>query len=403
MHLGSTNRRASIALFVIAGVAAGAISWAAGQSQNFDVFSAAAHALLDGNDLYAKNAADYFKYSPTFALLFVPFTWGPAWLLAPLWSALNFGVAAWGIDRLLDGDARRKRIAMVVALAGIVVATDGDQSNLLVTGAVLLAFVAYEKGHLGIAAHLVAAAALVKVFPIAIGVLALFLPRVRRSRALVALGSALFTWVAIPLLLLSPGELGAQYASWHALLGRDHGNHGWSVMSFLQDGFGLSWATASIQMLAIGVQAFPIVMGVRLGTDRAWRQTLVCSLLCFSVLFNHRAEYATFAISAVAVGIWYASAPAPKNHVRLLLVVLAILAPGPFFTHANPGATGIVSFLGAHRLFHPLRVLPLFVVWAMMQRELLARFFEVQVRVRRPAPLAVSFEALSGGRESHAP
>src|SRR4051812_38191199 len=116
MQLGLPDRRSAFALFLIAGVAAGGISWAWGQSQNFDVFGAAASALLHGDDLYAKNAADYFKYSPTFALLFVPFRWGPAWLLAPLWSALNFGVAAWGLDRLFDGEARKKRIAQVVAL-----------------------------------------------------------------------------------------------------------------------------------------------------------------------------------------------------------------------------------------------------------------------------------------------
>ena len=386
------DRRHALALFVLAGILAGAVSWAAGQSQNFDVFSAAADALLRGDDLYAKNAADYFKYSPTFALLFIPFTWGPGWLLAPLWSALNFGLAAWGLDRFFEGDERKKRIAQRIALAGIVVATDGDQSNLLVTGAVLLAFVAYEKGHVRVAAHLLAAASLVKIFPVAFVGLVLFLPRPQRWPAVRAVLGALFTWVVLPLILISPEELGDQYLSWHRLLGRDHGNHGWSVMSLLQDGLKLVWATSSIQMFAVAMQGLVLLLGVRFGTDRSWRRTLVCSLLCFAVLFNHRAEYATFVVSAVAVGIWYASAPGPTTNLRRVLVVLSILAPGPFFTHAQPATHGVVAFLAAHRLFHPLRVLPLFLVWGAMQHELLARFFEVRIRVR----------TLSGGRE-HAP
>ena len=392
MQLRFPDRRSALAIFVLAGVLAGAISWAAGQSQNFDVFRAAADALVDGEDLYAKNAADYFKYSPTFALLFVPFTWGPGWLLAPLWSALNFGLAGWGLDRLFAHDARKKRVAQAVALAGIVVATDGDQSNLLVAGAILLAFVAYEAGRLRLAAHLVAAATLVKVFPLAFGALILVLPRSQRRPALGALGGALLTWIALPLVLIGPEELAEQYASWHALLGRDHGNHGWSFMSLLQDGLGLRWSTAGVQLLALATQAFPLIMGARFGTDRAWRRTLLCSLLCFAVLFNHRAEYATFAISAVAVGVWYASSRAPPSPWRSVLVVLAILAPGPLFTRANADATGIVALLSAHRLFHPLRVLPLLAVWGSMQHELLARFFEVRVRVR----------TLAGGGE-HAP
>jgi hypothetical protein len=389
------SRRAALALFLFVGIAAGAISWTSGQSQNFEVFRAAARALLRGDDLYAKNAADYFKYSPTFALLFVPFTWGPAALFAPLWSALNFGAAARGVEALFPGDVRKTRMAQLVALAGIVVATDGDQSNLLVAGAALLAFAAYEKGHVWAAAHLVAGAASVKLFPLAFGGLALLLPRRERSRAALVLGGAVFAWFALPLILLTPAELARQYASWHGLLGRDHGNHGWSVMSLFQDGFGFDWTTGSIQMLALVVQAVPLIVGARLGTDRAWRRTLVCSLLCFFVLFNHRAEYTTFTIAAVALGIWYASSDAPPTPLRRALVVLAVLAPGPFLTRAEPGASGVVSFLAAHRLFHPLRVLPLLVVWATMQRELLARFFEVRlhVRVRR----------LAEGGSAHAP
>ena len=392
MHLRVADRRGVLAIFVLAGVIAGAVSWAAGQSQNFEVFRAAAHALVEGDDLYALNAADYFKYSPTFALLFVPFTWGPGWLLAPLWSGLNFGLAGWGLDRLFAHDARSKRVAQLVALAGIVVATDGDQSNLLVAGAILLALVAYEQGHLRLAAHLLAAATLVKIFPVAFAVLVLFLPKAQRRPAFTALAGALFTWVVLPLVLIEPEELLAQYASWRALLGCDHGNHGWSVMSLFQDGLGFRWSTASLQLLGLALQAFPLAMGVRFGTDRAWRRTVVCSLLCFSVLFNHRAEYATFAISAVGAGIWYASSEAPPSLWRRVLVVLAIVAPGPFFTRANIDASGIVSFLSAHRQFHPLRVLPLLVVWGAMQHELLVRFFEVRVRVR----------TLAGGRE-HAP
>jgi len=392
MQLRVADRRGPLAIFVLAGAIAGAVSWAAGQSQNFEVFRAAAHALVEGDDLYTLNAADYFKYSPTFALLFLPFTWGPSWFLAPSWSALNFGLAGWGLDRLLAHDPRKKRAAQLVALAGIVVATDGDQSNLVVAGAVLLAFDAYEKGHLRLAAHLVAAATLVKIFPIAFAGLVLLLPKEQRRPAFTALAGALLTWIVLPLVLLEPAELVAQYASWHALLERDHGNHGWSVMSLFQDGLGFRWSAAPLQLCGVAVQALTLVLGVRFGTDRAWRRTVMCSLLCFSVLFNHRAEYATFAISAVGVGIWYASGETPAPLWRRVLVGLAIVAPGPFFTRANVDAAGIVSLLAAHRLFHPLRVLPLLAVWAVMQAELLARFFEVRVRVRTP----------DGGRE-HAP
>src|SRR5262249_25077360 len=155
-----------------------------GQSQNFAVFSAAARAIVRGEDVYVLRAADYYKYSPAFALLFVPFTWPPAWLASLLWSALNFGVACWGIDRAIE-DAAAKRVAMLVALAGIALSTDGDQTNLLVAGAWLLAFDAFERSRSGAGAAWTVTAGFVKIFPALGAVLVLFHPR--RARALAAL------------------------------------------------------------------------------------------------------------------------------------------------------------------------------------------------------------------------
>lgn len=371
-------------MFAVAGVAAGATSWHFGQSQNFDVFHAASRALLRGDDLYARNAADYFKYSPTFALLFVPFTWGPGWLSALLWSLLNFAVVGWGIDRTLD-DPRRKVVAQAIALLGIAVASDGDQSNLLVAGVVLLAFVACEKGRNHVAAHLLAAATLVKIFPLLIAPLVVLRARAGGTplwRSLSMLALVLLVWTALPLAVASPHELLEQYASWRELIARDHGNHGWSVMSLLQ-GVGLRWSTLGIQVLGLAVQGTSIVLGWRFGTDSAWRRTLMCSLLCFGVIFNHRAEYTTYAISSVAVGIWYATSTTKPTHLRRALVLLALLAPGPFLVRAEPNAHGIFAFISAHRLYHPLRVFPTLLVWLAMQRELAARFVDVTVRLRR--------------------
>jgi Glycosyltransferase family 87 len=130
--------------YAIAGASAGAISLFFGQSQNYHVFVDAARALMRGEDLYVLRSADYFKYSPTFAFLFLPFACVPAWLGAPLWSLVNFAVAFAGICRALDGD-RERRLALLVAFAGILLSTDGDQSNLLVGGATLLALDAFER------------------------------------------------------------------------------------------------------------------------------------------------------------------------------------------------------------------------------------------------------------------
>ena len=72
------SRRALAAVYVLCGGSAGAISYGFGQSKNLEVFRHAARALIAGRDLYDGSSVDWFKYSPTFALLFVPLAAIPA-------------------------------------------------------------------------------------------------------------------------------------------------------------------------------------------------------------------------------------------------------------------------------------------------------------------------------------
>ena len=365
-------------LWLFAGAVAGGVSYAFGQSQNLFVFRAAARGLLTGEDPYVLRAADYFKYSPTFALLFAPFAWLPAFVSAYAWSVLNFAVAYAGIACFVDDPSRRKT-ALVASLFGVALSTDGDQSNLLVLGLFLLGARAFERGDHA-APWLVSAGAFIKLFPAMGAAFALFRPR--KGRAAVGLACALAAFAVLPLAVVSPSRLLADYRSWRSLLAWDHGNQGWSAMHMAQAGLGVAWSNAAMQACAIALQAVPIALGARFGTDAAWRRTLACSLLSFGILFNHRAEYATYAIAAAAAGIWL-SLSAPSRW-KTLLVVASMIAPGPFFARADPSVVGAFAMIAAHRVFHPLRVVPAFFVWVWMQRDLLARFVEVRVRWRTP-------------------
>jgi hypothetical protein len=365
-------------LYIVAGLAAGAVSWALHQSLNFDVFVAAARALPRGDDLYVLRSRDYFKYSPTFALAFSPFTLLPPVVGAPLWSAVNFGAAYVGIDRAVPADDQ-KRHALSVALAGIALGTDADQTNLLIAGAILVAFDAFEHGRSALGSSLLAAAAFIKVFPALGALLALFRPR--RAHSLVAMVLAAAVLALLPLAVCTPGVLLGEYRSWLALLAWDRHAHGWSVMSALQDGFSFGAGALGVQLVGAVVLATPMALGASLGTDRPWRRTAACALLSFVVLFNHRAEYASFVLPAVGLGVWLATSA--RSPVKTALVVLALIAPGPFFARPDPSVTGVLAFLGAHRVFHPLRVLPLFAAWIWMLADLMQRFLEIRI-VWRP-------------------
>lgn len=356
------SRRTLFAVYFATGCAAGLISFALGQSKNLLVFRHASEGLLLGRDLYAGGFVDYFKYSPAFALVFLPFAMAPGWLAAALWSALNFVVAFLGIEATLPDEAAR-RSALVVALPGILLATDGDQANLLVSGTMLLAFASFERRRPSLGALAVAAGALVKLFPFVALLFALFHEERERSafRVLVALGFG----AVLPLVVLSPAELHAQYVSWLHLLGVDLANRGWSLVTVARDmGLPARLAPAAGGALLVGT----LLLGCARGADARCRRAFAASVLAACVLFNHRSEYCSFVISSIGVAIWYADGP--KTPLRRVLVAVAAVAHGPFFAVLDGHSAGLEDVLVAHRLYHPLRVVPLAAIFAFVQVDL---------------------------------
>jgi hypothetical protein len=359
------SRRSLFAVYVACGIAASSISYVLGQSKNLFVFRHASEGLLLGRDLYAGGFIDYFKYSPTFALLFVPFALAPAWLAAVLWGVINFAVAFFGVDAAVPDD-RTKRTVLAAALPGILLSTDGDQANLLVAGAMLLAFAWFERNRSGLGAAAVAFGALVKIFPIAALLFALFdRDRERRSfRILVALGIGLVT----PLLVLSPTALAAQYASWGRLVGTDTWCRSWSLITVAHD---IGFPTRAVYAFGGLTLLGTLLFGIAKNGDAVFRRRFAASVLIACVLFSHRAEYCTFVISAIGVALWYAMGP--KMPLRRALLVVASIAHGPLFVGG-----GLLDFLTTHREFHALRIAPLAVVFVVAQIDMLRSLLEVR-------------------------
>src|SRR5204863_8050541 len=73
-------------------------------SNNFRVFRSATINLLAGRDLYAAHPEqhfDFYKYSPTFALLFAPLAYLPFAVAFLCWTLLNALLLWYALERLL--------------------------------------------------------------------------------------------------------------------------------------------------------------------------------------------------------------------------------------------------------------------------------------------------------------
>src|SRR5437899_1085590 len=116
-------------------------------SNNFRVFRAATRNLFAGHDLYAAHPEqhfDYYKYSPTFALLFAPLAYLPFAVAFLCWSLLNVLLLRYALERLLP--QRQATLALGLLYLEALLAMQYGQSNALVAALMVLAFIAPERG-----------------------------------------------------------------------------------------------------------------------------------------------------------------------------------------------------------------------------------------------------------------
>src|SRR2546426_12488770 len=216
-------------------------------SNNFSVFRTATRNLLAGHDLYAAHPEhhfDFYKYSPTFALVFAPLAYLPFALAFLCWSLLNVLLLWYALERLLP--QRQATLALGLLYLEALLAMQYGQSNALVAALMVLAFIALERGRQLEAASELALGASIKLFPLALLPVAVFHPR-RARFGLLFLGVAT-ALVVLPLLAVPAPELVAQYRSWRAIEASDTLNRGYSLMQYLHMALGTDWPNWPVQL-----------------------------------------------------------------------------------------------------------------------------------------------------------
>ncbi len=291
-------------------------------SNNFLIFRTAAAALLAHQDLYAPHPGqhyDLFKYSPTFALLFLPFALIPYGVSLVIWNVVNGAALCRAVRRLLDPD--KATIVLALALPAFAVATLSAQSNSLVTALIIAAFLAFEHERPFRAALAIVAGASVKLFPIAALTFAVFHPR--RWRAGLAAATLALAATLLPLLVVGASELRAEYASWGRVGAVDALDRGSSLMQLIHGLLGVDWPNWPFQVAGTLLLLLPLLLRRTRWNDPAFRRLVLASLLVYAVLFNHQAERASFVIAATGIGLWFVSPTHQRTTWRTALAILA--------------------------------------------------------------------------------
>ena len=359
----ATNPRVNaMARELVGGRARAQLDHAARPSGNFEIFRAASRHLLTGQDLYAEYPAEHsdrFKYSPTFALLFAPLAWIPWPVALFLWSALNALLLFIAVERVLPG--RPAMLAMGLLLLEVLRGMQNAQSNALVAALIVLSFSTMERRRGWRAALAVALGACVKIFPLA--ALTFAIPRRRAMRTGLAAGLVGFALVVLPLTMLSPTALAAQYGSWRGVEASDAQQRWFSVMELVHRTTGAAWPNWPLQLLGTLALLAPLAIRRERWDEARFRLLYLCSVLLYVVLFNHQAERASYLIAFTGATIWFASEA--RTRARTALYAVAALTI-PVMSTLVPG-----DWLRAPGIMTVRLALPCLAIWLVIQRDLL--------------------------------
>ncbi|MDW8015370.1 MAG: glycosyltransferase family 87 protein [Bacteroidia bacterium] len=272
---------------------------------NFLIFRQSYFHLRDGKDLYQEYPTehwDYYKYSPTFALLMFPFAFLPDWLGLILWNLTNALLVWTAIYALPLGEGIQAKVLLFCAIE-LLTSIQNSQSNGLMAGLMVWAFALFERKRFIWGALMIALSFHIKLFSLILLSLLLFYPE--RWRA----GFYTLFWIGslalLPLIHIGPTELLSLYRSWIHLLSWDYeGSVGLSVAGWLRNWFGLTPPKPLITLVGLTLLLLPLVRK-ELYQMQEFRLLFLSSLLIWSVIFNHKAESPTYIIAVVGIALWY--------------------------------------------------------------------------------------------------
>jgi hypothetical protein len=298
-----------------------------------------------------------------------PFAYLPDIAGLIFWNVLNAIILFYAFREFPFTDKGKQLFAIGFILVEAITSLQISESNCLMTGIIILAYIALEKRSIGIASFLIILSVFIKPFGLVAFSLFLFYPQKVKAFLFSLLWAVVL--FALPLITISPNELMNIYASWLTMLKNDHDiSYGISVMAWLHTWFGMD---AKNYALLAGMVLFilPLLRYKSFGYS-SFRQLFLASILIWVVIFNHKAESPAFIIAVSGIAIWFSQS---NKKLNTMLLIIAFL-----FTILSP--TDIYPKFIREQFFLPysIKVVPCIIIWVKILFELLTTDFSLQLR-----------------------
>ena len=332
---------------------------------NYEIFKYSYFHLLENENLYLlypEEHYDLYKYSPTFALFMGLFAYFPDLVGLILWNLLNALVLLAAIKYLPFEKSKKNAFILLYILIEIITSLQNNQSNPLMTGLILWAFIHLERRKIVLATLLIVLSVYIKIFSLVAFAIFIFYPQKGKAIAYSILWTVLL--FVIPIVVISFPELIHQYENWIDLLRNDHsGSIGYSMMGWLETWFGISDMKNMILIPGTLLLLAPLIR-VKHYSSLQFRYWFLSSVLIWMVIFNHKAESPTFIIAVVGIAIWYFSQA--KSTINLILIVFAFL-----FTILSPTDIFPRSLRENWVIPYVLKAVPCIFIWFKITFDLL--------------------------------
>ncbi|MDW8205073.1 MAG: glycosyltransferase family 87 protein [Cytophagales bacterium] len=343
---------------------------------NYVIFKYSFFHLLEGKDLYIFHPSDHFdlyKYSPTFALLFGVFAPFPDVIGLSLWNLANAMAIYWGIRRADFFSEGAQKSVLLFAAIEMLTSLQNSQSNALIAGLFIWAFIWLEKRQYTWATLAILLTGFIKIFGVALFAICIFYPQKWK----IILYSLL--WGIVLLLLPLPFTgweyLLSLYKSWWELLKNDYSiSYGLSVMGWLASWFGWEPPKNAVVLAGLLVLLLPL-MRIRAYEELPFRLAFFASLLCWVVIFNHKAESPTFIIPVAGLAMWYfrqEKAPLAVTILMVAVFVLTSLSPTDLFPRSLRDEV-VIPYV--------LKAVPCIFLWIALQWEMMFPISDFRLRI----------------------
>ena len=346
---------------------------------NFLVFRGVFWHTWHQTSLYAAYPAEYNDtnyYGPVFSLLIAPFAVTPLFIGLLFWL-IAITLALWLAVRHSELSERQQLFVYWFCAHELLTAIYMQQFNIAIAAIILLAyyFIARERDFW--AAFVIVLGTMVKLYGI-VG-LAFFFFSHHKMRLLL---SCIF-WAAVmfvaPMLISSPDYVVGQYGEWFTALTSKNGENIGSIAQNIST-LGLfrrisgnnDYSDLIIILPALMLFALPYLRRSQY-RHAAFQQTLLASVLMFTVLFSTGSESSGYIIALTGVAVWYTAAPWQRSRwdigLMVFVFILSSLSPSDLFP----------AYLRREWVQpYALKALPVTIVWLQLCYEMLTHDYAPQ-------------------------